>query len=319
MIRRALGAAVLLLAVGACSSEPEEVAGVCRGDDLRLDHSTSGDGRHFQFHLQNISSSTCLLADYPTDLTGVNLAGARQGIPFTPRPVDLDPQPGKVKPGATGSWIYEAVPCLSETVQTMPLYRDLQLEVPGGGFVPLEGILVPVGCETRVSRLGLETNFETQKRATATTLPPETTTTFSSAARPCRGSDLRVRLFDSGSIMSQPYDIYALRNVSSTVCALAGSPTIMSGTSEEMGRTTIAFSHGTYVPGPSPGDVAPGADGYVVVETGAACDAYTNTSGPIYRDVRLGLPGGGSVKLTEPVDGRCGIGVSDFGGRKAEQ
>lgn len=138
------------------------------------------------------------------------------------------------------------------------------------------------------------------------------------AARDCRGSDLAVRAVDSGSVMSQPWQIYTISNKSKSACTLSDYPAEVMGTSAETGTVHVTFKHDTYIPGPKPGEVKPGADGYIVIQTATACDEYLTSTGPIFLDVQLQVAGGGVVTLTEPIDARCGVSISRFGGQKAE-
>ena len=126
-----------------------------------------------------------------------------------------------------------------------------------------------------------------------------------------------MRVFDTGSVMSQPFDVYALRNKSKSTCSLSEYPTEMTGTSDATGSVHVTFKHGTYIPGPRPGEVKPEADGFIIVQTAVACDEYLTTTGPIYSDVQLKVAAGGVVTLTEPIDARCGVSISRFGAKKA--
>lgn len=145
------------------------------------------------------------------------------------------------------------------------------------------------------------------------TPPPTPEPSFN--ARACTGSDLRAQLGDGTANLSHVLLPVVLQNVSDTVCALVGYPTL-DGVTLDGAAESITVGHGGWFGDPGrPGVLAPNGIGFgqVNIEGGTACPAY-GTGSQVYATLRLGFPGGGSVDVPgSSFDTICGVGVSAFG------
>jgi hypothetical protein len=104
-----------------------------------------------------------------------------------------------------------------------------------------------------------------------------------------------------------------LRNKSETTCALVGYPPTFSATNAAGARVTEVHQ-GAYFPDPPAGDLAPGADGLVVLDANSHCaDDFPGRAVEAYRDIHLGMRGGGSVSLGTLEITTCALSVSQLG------
>jgi hypothetical protein len=134
-------------------------------------------------------------------------------------------------------------------------------------------------------------------------------------ARPCQPSDVRAQVGGLGLAMGNSKMPVSFVNVSSTPCALVGVPSLVGITAAGVPES-ILVTGGGYFPQPGPpANLAPNAGVAVVDIDGAiACPAAIAGRHRIYKVLRIGLPGGGTVD----VDGSgfetiCGVSVSAFG------
>lgn len=147
--------------------------------------------------------------------------------------------------------------------------------------------------------------------------PPVPTTTTTTTlpivtAPPCQAGDLTVVDVEVGGAMSKTSNGIRFRNAGRVACSVSGYPRGLSGTLA--GRhVRIHTEQGTFFPDPRPGDLAPGDDGIVVVQTATACPEF-DWDGPLYRDLSVEVPGGGSLPVPAvELNGSCGVRVGPLG------
>jgi hypothetical protein len=109
----------------------------------------------------------------------------------------------------------------------------------------------------------------------------------------------------------------ALINTSSFLCSLSGFPTSLTAV-DQNGQALENFEKGAYQPDPPAADVAPNGVGLVIIDTRSSCvDVEGNETKPPqrrFKNIQIGLPGGGSVSLGDfVVNGTCGVAVSKLG------
>jgi uncharacterized protein DUF4232 len=116
---------------------------------------------------------------------------------------------------------------------------------------------------------------------------------------------------EDGSAASGVYVRVWLRNTSRQSCRLSGAPRYLHATSDE-GRQLPAYGHGSGTMSPPiPGSLNPGKVGLVIFVMSGACDGPQT---PIYRNVSVGMPGGGSLSVPQlELSGSCAPSVSTFG------
>jgi Protein of unknown function (DUF4232) len=138
--------------------------------------------------------------------------------------------------------------------------------------------------------------------------------TFATDARPCRPAELRTSPGRSGVGLGNTNVAIQFTNRSAAACVLLGYPTV-AGISPGGAITPLAATHGSYFgdPGP-PANIAPGQTAAVNVSGADACQAAQDGERRVYRQLRIGLPGGGTVDApVAQFDAICGVSVSRFG------
>jgi hypothetical protein len=131
-------------------------------------------------------------------------------------------------------------------------------------------------------------------------------------ARDCRGRDLVVTGITPDGIGG---DLIGLRNNSSTTCALRRFPTKLTGTSDAGSGEIPIIGHMKSPLVPKAGNVKARAIGRVVVGPVMQCPpTATGHALKHYHELRLFVPGGGDVKLTDvTMDITCGARVTQVG------
>ncbi len=138
--------------------------------------------------------------------------------------------------------------------------------------------------------------------------------TFATDARPCRPAELRTSPGRSGVGLGNTNVAVQFTNRSAAACVLLGYPTV-AGISPGGAITPLAATHGSYFgdPGP-PANIAPGQTAAVNVSGADACQAAQDGERRVYRLLRIGLPGGGTIDApVAQFDAICGVSVSRFG------
>lgn len=138
---------------------------------------------------------------------------------------------------------------------------------------------------------------------------PPTPTPYPTVGPPCQASQLRVADVRGGAAAGNESTTVTLVNAGSS-CMLGGRPGVFvtdnSGTRLELHPSPHTF-FGPLVPG----DLAPGAPGYLVFGTSGMC---ATGSGAAYTNLSLEMPGGGTLDTGKPLGvGNCGLGMSDLG------
>jgi hypothetical protein len=157
------------------------------------------------------------------------------------------------------------------------------------------------------------TTVASTSTTTSTTAVTATTTSLA-LAKPCAGADFGVGEIQSDGASQHVLTSVALLNTSAYTCSLSGFPTTLTAIDQD-GHPLEHFDQGAYQPDPPAGDVAPGQSGVVIIDTKTVCDP---TPAPRnFKNVQLGLPGGGTVSLGDfVINGMCGVAVSKLGVRK---
>ncbi|MDQ6874164.1 MAG: DUF4232 domain-containing protein [Actinomycetota bacterium] len=135
---------------------------------------------------------------------------------------------------------------------------------------------------------------------------------------PCRADQLTATAGRTGVAAGNIGSEVIFQNSSASTCSLSGYPTSMMGIRADGSRHTLAPVHGTQFDQESslPVDLAPGQRTRLTIATGDACDALAargHGPGEPYTGAMLGLPGGGTVSLTESFNAGCGLGVTTYG------
>lgn len=137
-------------------------------------------------------------------------------------------------------------------------------------------------------------------------------------ARDCRGADLVVTGMKSDDMAGH---LIGLRNNSSSTCALRGFPTKLTGTSDA-GLSEIPIIGRMKSPlVPKAGNLKPRNTGRVVLGVVLQCPPPRGDGGTPalqrYHDLRLFVPGGGEVSLTNlTMDITCGARSTQLGVRR---
>ncbi len=135
---------------------PPVIAPPCTAEDIRVDEvSAEGATGHLghTVRLRNAGTRACSLHGYPT-VTATSAQGPlddyRQGT-FFPAPIPAD-----IAPGAGGIVIIETTSvCIDDRHQAGPLYRDVHISMPGGGYVAVPDLELDATCGLWVSQLGV--------------------------------------------------------------------------------------------------------------------------------------------------------------------
>jgi hypothetical protein len=159
------------------------------------------------------------------------------------------------------------------------------------------------------------TTASTSTTTTSTTAIPATTSTSAVLARACSADDLGIVGTLQGAGMSHTGLFLRLENLSATECSLSGDPITFNATTTD-GKPLVDYKRGSYFGEPEPGNLgANSCCGLLRIETSMACgDGAGNPPNRTYRDIRIGMPGGGTLSLGDmTVTTNCDIWVSKLG------
>ena len=138
------------------------------------------------------------------------------------------------------------------------------------------------------------------------------------AYRACRADQLAVSLGRGGVYALDWETVVVLTNVSSSRCSLSGYPTSLIGVHSDGVQQPLAQAHGTQSDEGYawPANLLPGQSGGLgIVGNGGCQAAQQNFQEPAteYAGEIIGLPGGGSVRASAPLNAICGVAVTRLG------
>jgi hypothetical protein len=136
---------------------------------------------------------------------------------------------------------------------------------------------------------------------------------YSTAAPPCRATQLRVTEGRGGVGLGNALERLVFTNTAAKPCLLAGYPTI-TAEGEAGSRTVLRTRHGgTYFGTLVAADLRPGGHVFLDLATGTGCEGGRKPT-VHYRDPVFILPQGGSVHAGRvSISENCGLSMSDFG------
>ena len=159
------------------------------------------------------------------------------------------------------------------------------------------------------------TTASTSTSTSTTTASTTTSTTSAELARACRADDLGIESIQTNGAGGHEGLFVQLWNLSATPCSLADYPTALNATTPG-GQPLTSFDSGTFFPEPVSGNLsAGGGEGLVIIETSNAClDENGTPPDRRYKDITIGLPGGGKLMLGDiTINGACGVRISKLG------
>jgi hypothetical protein len=132
-------------------------------------------------------------------------------------------------------------------------------------------------------------------------------------ARPCLAADLTAQLAAGGAAAGTETTLVQFRNISDSMCVLKGFPVV---TATEPGLPDVAAAHDLF-PGTSTANMAPGQDTRLALEWTVMCPAGRGgggSGGAPYHTLRVALPGGGTVEVSDDTgwDLTCGLWTGPF-------
>lgn len=143
-------------------------------------------------------------------------------------------------------------------------------------------------------------------------VPPTTTTAPPLTGPACRAESLAVVDVVVAGAGGHTSTGVRFANSGGAPCSVSGTPPGLSGTVDGR-RVAIPAGYPTYFPDPRPGDLLPGDEEIVIIQTDSACEQYP-AGGPVYRDVRIEMPGGGLLAVPAiEVNASCGVAVGTVG------
>jgi hypothetical protein len=167
-------------------------------------------------------------------------------------------------------------------------------------------------CSHSVTPRASQATATTTTTSTSTTVPATTSTSLV-LARPCAAEGLDVGFGAGGAAAGTASTRISLTNTSESACSLSGPPTFVTGQTDD-GKALEATLGMSQIP-LRPGNLERGTSGEVVIDTGDVCEERTDPSKQLrYKQIRIGLPGGGSIFLGDfTIDGTCFVHVSNLG------
>lgn len=144
-------------------------------------------------------------------------------------------------------------------------------------------------------------------------LTPSPTPPPASDARPCTVADVRATAIGGNGGGGTSVDIISFRNVSTSTCVLKGYPHVVA---TEPGHPPVTAVDGhTTFPAPVTANMAPGQTTNLSVETYSFCAAWPGgapSGQPIYHQLAITVPGGGTLTVRQALNVVCGVHVSHF-------
>jgi hypothetical protein len=137
---------------------------------------------------------------------------------------------------------------------------------------------------------------------------------YSTGARPCRPAGLSVSHGQLGYATGHSNVEVYLTNHSATACWLDGYPTV-AGAAANGTVTPLPARHGSFFgsPGP-PANIKPNQTAAIYISGGDNCALALAGEHQLYPELRIGLPGGGTVGAYRTrFDAICGVSASPFG------
>lgn len=139
-------------------------------------------------------------------------------------------------------------------------------------------------------------------------------------ARACTAGDVTASLADGNGAGGHLVRYVRFRNTSTSTCVLDGYPHV---TASEPGHPSVAGTDGSFFPTDGTANMRPGQDTYLGVETDTFCAARPDGGppGPLYHQLDITLPGGGTVTVNDTarsVDVSCGLHLTRFFHQQSE-
>ena len=135
-----------------------------------------------------------------------------------------------------------------------------------------------------------------------------------SNARACTAADVVANLASGNGAGGHSVRYVQFRNASTSTCVLKGYPHL---TASEPGHPTAVGTDGSFFLTPGTANMRPGEDSYLGVETDTYCPARPGggPAGPLYHQLNITLPGGGTVTVSAQTSGfdvTCGLYLTRF-------
>ena len=125
-------------------------------------------------------------------------------------------------------------------------------------------------------------------------------------AAPCRADQLAVVQKTHQNGTGSELWFILLRNISNKPCKLIGSP--MEVVATEPGQPDVVGSRGLSIGhGGVGGDLQPGKEGYLTVETSRSCPQWQSTKAPLYYTLVVTLPSATAITAHMPLNVVCGL------------
>ncbi|MEY2425158.1 MAG: hypothetical protein QOI61_730 [Actinomycetota bacterium] len=162
------------------------------------------------------------------------------------------------------------------------------------------------------------TSTSTSVASTNTSIATSTTTTSLVLAQACSADQLGIASISSNGATGHTGTFVSLQNLSATTCSLSGAPTSLSARPTDGGSFT--FQRGTFFPDPEDGNIdARSCCGVVIIESSFACGDGTAATDRTYKNIRIGMPGGGTLSLGDfAVTSNCEVRISKLGIERTE-
>jgi hypothetical protein len=146
----------------------------------------------------------------------------------------------------------------------------------------------------------------------APTAPPPSPPATDAGA--CTAGDVTASLADGNGAGGHLVRYVRFRNTGTLTCVLDGYPHV---TASEPGHPSVGGTDGSFFPTDGTANMRPGQETFLGVETDTFCAARPDGGppGPLYHQLDITLPGGGTVTVNDPVSGfdvSCGLHLTRF-------